>query len=103
MNSHLLYDTQYPPSIFRRRPLAVLFMAGSLAPLFAQAQSGIIEEILVMGAVATSAVTTDLKQVYDLPLSQSVISGEVLDRELGLDYEAISKRLANVSFNQENT
>lgn len=107
MSLHLQYKTKTPSSSFRKKPLAWLIIAGAAAPTLVVAQglpaSGVIEEILVMGAIATTEATTNLEQVYDLPLSQSVISGDVLDRELGLDYEAISKRLANVTFNQNNT
>lgn len=108
MSFHLQYPSRIPVAFFQKKPLAALIVAGGFAvPALAQSQaippSGIIEEILVTGAIAASAVTTNLEQVYDLPLSQSVISGDVLDRELGLDYEAISKRLANVTFNQNNT
>ncbi len=101
------YKAKTPSSFFNRTPLVSLIIASAAAPALAFAQgipsSGVIEEILVMGAIATSTATTNLEQVYDLPLSQSVISGDVLERELGLDYEAISKRLANVTFNQNNT
>ncbi len=60
-----------------------------------------VEELLVSGVKQTQVKT--LHKVHQEPFSQSIISGEVLDRELGLDYEAISKRLANVTFNQNNT
>lgn len=103
MSLHSQYKVK---TSFRRKPLAAIILASALAPNFAFAQAastGIVEEILVMGAVAASAATTSLEQVYDLPQSQSVISGDILERELGLDYEAISKRLANVTFNQNNT
>lgn len=106
MSLHLQYDALSRLAIFRRISFVSWITAGALAPVYSLAQvapSAGIEEILVMGAVATSATVTDLAQVYDLPLSQSVIPGDVLDREIALDYEAISKRLANVSFNQENT
>src|SRR5690606_16160165 len=60
-----------------------------------------VEELLVSG-VRQDQVKT-LHKVHGEPFSQSIISGEILDRELGLDYDAISKRLANVTFNQNNT
>lgn len=60
-----------------------------------------VEELLVSG-VRQDQVKT-LHKVHEEPFSQSIISGEILDRELGLDYDAISKRLANVTFNQNNT
>lgn len=92
---------------YRLKPLAAfitLVSGGATGVALAQTTpSGGIEEILVIGAIATSGAPVSLDQVHDKPLAQSVISGEVLDRELGLDYEAISKRLANVTFNQNNT
>jgi iron complex outermembrane receptor protein len=107
MSLHLQYKTKIPFLFLRKKPLAMLIIASSTAPTLPQAQglppSGVMEEILVMGVLAVSEATTNLEQVYDLPLSQSVIPGDVLDRELALDYEAISKRLANVTFNQDNT
>lgn len=60
-----------------------------------------VEELLVSGIQQTATKT--LHKVHEEPFSQSIISGDVLNRELGLDYEAISKRLANVTFNQNNT
>lgn len=60
-----------------------------------------VEQTLVQGIQQGQQKT--LHSVHQEPFSQSIISGEVLNRELGLDYEAISKRLANVSFNQNNT
>jgi iron complex outermembrane receptor protein len=60
-----------------------------------------IEETLVLGLKQSQQKT--LSTVHEEPFSQSIIGGEVLDRELGFDYEAISKRLANVTFNQNNT
>lgn len=44
-----------------------------------------------------------IKAVHDEPTSISVITGAELDRELASDYNAITKRLANVAFNQANT
>lgn len=44
-----------------------------------------------------------LKAVHDEPKSVSIITGVELDRELASDYNAITKRLANVAFNQANT
>lgn len=61
----------------------------------------LIEETLVLGL--KQSAQKNLTSVHHEPFSQSIIVGEVLDRELGLDYEAISKRLANVTFNQNNT
>ena len=45
--------------------------------------------------------TIDAK--HDEPVSVSVVTGKALERELAQDYNAISKRLSNVTFNQSNT
>ncbi|WP_052417106.1 TonB-dependent receptor [Cellvibrio mixtus] len=60
-----------------------------------------VQELLVTGIKEEE--TKNLLKTREEPFSQSIISGEVLNRELGLDYESISKRLANVTFNQNNT
>ena len=44
-----------------------------------------------------------IELLKDLPLSVSVVSGAELDRELAQDLGAITKRGANVQFNQNNT
>lgn len=44
-----------------------------------------------------------LKEKHDDPVAVSVVTGNTLERELAQDYNAISKRLANVTFNQSNT
>ncbi len=44
-----------------------------------------------------------LTEKHDEPVSVSVVTGKALERELAQDYNAISKRLANVTFNQSNT
>ncbi len=99
---------------FRRNPLATLiFGAASLSAAglnssLANAQEVVeplqtVEEVLVTGAKITTTGVEVLDKVYDVPVSQSIVAGDVLDRELGMDYEAISKRLANVTFNQNNT
>lgn len=61
----------------------------------------LIEETLVLGI--KEKPTKTLNDVHDISVSQSIIGGAVLERELGLDYEAMSKRIANVTFNQNNT
>lgn len=66
-----------------------------------QRSDDLIEETLVLGLKQSQQKT--LNTVHEEPFSQSIVGGEVLDRELGFDYEAISKRLANVTFNQNNT
>ncbi len=60
-----------------------------------------VQELLVRGIKEQE--TKNLLKTREEPFSQSIISGEILNRELGLDYESISKRLANVTFNQNNT
>ena len=64
-------------------------------------RSADVQELLVRGVKEQE--TKNLLKTREEPFSQSIISGEVLNRELGLDYESISKRLANVTFNQNNT
>lgn len=60
-----------------------------------------IQELVTVGV--RDVIEKKLTTVHEQPFSQSIISGATLDRELGLDYEAMSKRLANVTFNQNNT
>jgi len=44
-----------------------------------------------------------LERLQDVPISISVVSGEELDREQATDFEALTKRLGNINFNQSNT
>jgi iron complex outermembrane receptor protein len=44
-----------------------------------------------------------IDEKHDEPVSVSVVTGKALERELAQDYNAISKRLSNVTFNQSNT
>jgi iron complex outermembrane receptor protein len=44
-----------------------------------------------------------LERLHDVPISISVISGEELQREGASDFDAITKRLGNIQFNQANT
>jgi iron complex outermembrane receptor protein len=44
-----------------------------------------------------------LERLHDVPISISVISGNDLQREGATDFEAITKRLGNIQFNQNNT
>jgi iron complex outermembrane receptor protein len=60
-----------------------------------------VQELVTVGV--REVVERKLATVHEQPFSQSIISGATLDRELGLDYESMSKRLANVTFNQSNT
>jgi iron complex outermembrane receptor protein len=45
----------------------------------------------------------NLERVHDVPISISAISGNDLSREGASDFEAITKRLGNINFNQNNT
>lgn len=58
-----------------------------------------------VGEVTISAIreAKNLQRVHNEPVSVSVVTGKELERELAADYNAITKRLANVSFNQANT
>jgi iron complex outermembrane receptor protein len=64
-------------------------------------RSANVQELVTIGV--RDVIERKLITVHEQPFSQSIISGATLDRELGLDYEAMSKRLANVTFNQNNT
>ncbi|WP_079434058.1 TonB-dependent receptor [Zoogloea sp. LCSB751] len=44
-----------------------------------------------------------LEKLHDVPVSVSVVSGGELAREQASDFEAITKRLGNITFNQNNT
>lgn len=44
-----------------------------------------------------------LEKLHDVPVSISVVSGAELVREQASDFEAITKRLGNITFNQNNT
>lgn len=44
-----------------------------------------------------------LKAVHDEPSSISVVTGRDLSAELAIDYQSITKRLANITFNHANT
>ncbi|TYC54449.1 TonB-dependent receptor [Zoogloea oleivorans] len=44
-----------------------------------------------------------LEKLHDVPVSISVVSGGELDREQATDLEALTKRLGNITFNQNNT
>ena len=60
-----------------------------------------VGEITLVGFRERKAKTLDV--VHDEPASISVVPGTTLERELAADYNAITKRLASVSFNQANT
>lgn len=55
-----------------------------------------------LGSVVVQA-RSQLELVQDVPQSISVISGAELDRELGFDLGAITRRAAGIQFNQNNT
>src|SRR4051812_18626537 len=64
-----------------------------------EAQTGSeVQEVLI-----SAERRKTLKAVHDDPVSVSVVGAEDLSRELAQDYNAISKRLSNVTFNQSNT
>lgn len=44
-----------------------------------------------------------LKAVHDEPSSISIVTGSDLSAEIATDYQAITKRLANITFNHSNT
>ncbi|HEY6528667.1 MAG TPA: hypothetical protein VIZ65_08225 [Cellvibrionaceae bacterium] len=44
--------------------------------------------------------TKTLETKHDTPAAISVVTGDTLNREIAQDYQAISKRLSNVTFNQ---
>ena len=60
------------------------------------------EEAQSLGAVTVRG-KKKIETLKDVPLSVSVVSGVELDRELAQDLGAITKRGANVQFNQNNT
>ena len=62
------------------------------------------EEPQALGAVTVRGrKRAPLELLKDVPLSQSVVSGADLDRELAQDLYSITKRGASISFNQNNT
>ncbi|MCB5189143.1 TonB-dependent receptor [Methylobacillus arboreus] len=60
------------------------------------------EENAELGRIVVRA-QSQLELVQDVPQSISVISGAELDRELGFDLGAITRRAAGIQFNQNNT
>ncbi len=73
-------------------------------------QADQVEELVETQPTAVGEVTLtaireakNLQRVHNEPVSVSVVTGKELERELAADYNAITKRLANVSFNQANT
>lgn len=60
------------------------------------------EEPQALGAVTVRG-RKKLELLKDVPLSVSVVTGAELDRELAQDLSAITKRGANIQFNQNNT
>jgi iron complex outermembrane recepter protein len=75
------------------------------APLPAAApatQAAPEEEAQALGAVTVRG-RRKIDTLKEIPISISVVSGQELDRELAQDLSAITKRGANVQFNQNNT
>lgn len=68
----------------------------SPAPAAAPEETQALGEITVRGR-------RKIELLKDVPLSVSVVSGAELDRELAQDLGAITKRGANIQFNQNNT
>lgn len=60
------------------------------------------EEPQALGAVTVRG-RKKIETLKEVPLSISVVSGQELERELAQDLSAITKRGANVQFNQNNT
>jgi len=60
------------------------------------------EEAPALGAVTVRG-RKKIETLKEVPVSISVVSGQELDRELAQDLSAITKRGANVQFNQNNT
>ena len=60
------------------------------------------EKIVNLGEVVVNA-KPKLEKLHDVKQSVSVVSGKELSRELALDLGAITRRTANVQFNQNNT
>ena len=73
--------------------------ASETAPAIAQVQE---EEPQALGAVTVRG-RKKIELLKEVPLSISVVSGAELDRELGQDLSAITRRGANIAFNQNNT
>ncbi|MCR6654150.1 MAG: Plug domain-containing protein [Cellvibrionaceae bacterium] len=62
--------------------------------------ANIVETVIVQGAVVLSR--NRLESLQDVPLSISVVPGEELERLHASDLGAITKRAANISWNQGN-
>ncbi|MES2263797.1 MAG: TonB-dependent receptor [Pseudomonadota bacterium] len=66
------------------------------------AASAAAEDTQELGAVTVRG-RKKIETLKDVPVSVSVVSGAELDRELSQDLSAITKRGANIQFNQNNT
>lgn len=84
---------------------------GTAVPAATQTPAAAREEV-VESAAAPATQTLDsvvvrsrrqLEKLHDVPVSISVVSGNELAREQASDFEAITKRLGNITFNQNNT
>jgi iron complex outermembrane receptor protein len=70
--------------------------APAAAPAAAEEEPQALGDVTVRGR-------RKIETLKDVPLSVSVVSGKELDRELAQDLSAITKRGANIQFNQNNT
>lgn len=99
-----------PPKNLRSRALFTYHLLSSGIYLFVTsayaqdgavaAPAGIMETVIVQGAVVLSR--NRLESLQDVPLSISVVPGEELERLHASDLGAITKRAANISWNQGN-
>ena len=88
---------------------ALAAQSAATAPVPAAAPAGVPvaqaapeEEAQALGAVTVRG-RKKIETLKEIPISISVVSGQELDRELAQDLSAITKRGANVQFNQNNT
>jgi iron complex outermembrane receptor protein len=72
------------------------------APAVAAAPEPAAEEPQALGDVTVRG-RKKIETLKEVPLSISVVTGAELDRELAQDLSAITKRGANIQFNQNNT
>lgn len=76
--------------------------AQAAAPTATTAAAQAEDEPQALGAVTVRG-RKKIEQFKEVPLSISVVTGAELDRELAQDLSAITKRGANIQFNQNNT
>lgn len=93
--------TENPDSAVAQKPI---ILAQATQAQTTQTQTAKKQEPQKLGQVNVRAKKIkSLKEKHDDPVAVSVVTGNTLERELAQDYNAISKRLANVTFNQSNT